>query len=246
MNREKNTGRAVAGFILTLFTCMMIFMGGLIITLRFGIFKGNDINSFLDNIDFHEALQKIVVTEVRTKINETTGSGEAAALSADAVDTLLTEDVVRDMTTTVTKAVLEDEPINLNEMKDECMDTVKEVSSKAVDDIIDEISETSKVVNLDALKNSSIIKQYQEDYKVDITSTIMDKMKTMYNSTSINLDEIDVEEVKAEAQNAINEYILPVLGVWERAENVDFSALPERFALKVNWSSGYNIIVKDR
>lgn len=211
MNREKNTGRAVAGFILTLFTCMMIFMGGLIITLRFGIFKGNDINSFLDNIDFHEALQKIVVTEVRTKINETTGSGEAAALSADAVDTLLTEDVVRDMTTTVTKAVLEDEPINLNEMKDECMDTVKEVSSKAVDDIIDEISETSKVVNLDALKNSSIIKQYQEDYKVDITSTIMDKMKTMYNSTSINLDEIDVEEVKAEAQNAINEYILPVL-----------------------------------
>ena len=203
MNREKNTGRAVAGFILTLFTCMMIFMGGLIITLRFGIFKGNDINSFFDNIDFLEAFQKIVVTEVRTKINETTGSGEAAALSADAVDTLLTEDVVRDMTTTVTKAVLEDEPINLNEMKDECMDTVKEVSSKAVDDIIDEISETSKVVNLDALKNSSIIKQYQEDYKVDITSTIMDKMKTMYNSTSINLDEIDVEEVKAEAQNAI-------------------------------------------
>jgi hypothetical protein len=42
------------------------------------------------------------------------------------------------------------------------------------------------------------------------------------------------------------EYVLPVLGVWENAADVDFNSLPEQFALKVNWSSGYNIIVPDK
>lgn len=43
-----------------------------------------------------------------------------------------------------------------------------------------------------------------------------------------------------------SEYVLPVLGVWENPEDIDFSCLPEKFALKVNWSSGFNIIVKDK
>ena len=41
-------------------------------------------------------------------------------------------------------------------------------------------------------------------------------------------------------------YVIPTLGSWKRAEDVDFDALPDRFVLKVNWSSGYNIIVKDK
>ncbi len=57
----------------------------------------------------------------------------------------------------------------------------------------------------------------------------------------------DKYAVKEYAAGVIGEeYVLPVLGVWDRAEDIDFDALPERFALKVNWSSGYNIIVSDR
>jgi len=41
-------------------------------------------------------------------------------------------------------------------------------------------------------------------------------------------------------------YVIPTLQSWERAEDVDFSALPERYVLKVNWSSGYNILVPDK
>ncbi len=40
-------------------------------------------------------------------------------------------------------------------------------------------------------------------------------------------------------------YVIPTLASWDRAEDIDFSALPERYVLKVNWSSGYNIIVRD-
>lgn len=42
------------------------------------------------------------------------------------------------------------------------------------------------------------------------------------------------------------EYILPVIGVWNSAKEIDFAKLPNQFAIKVNWSSGYNIIVKDK
>ena len=41
-------------------------------------------------------------------------------------------------------------------------------------------------------------------------------------------------------------YVIPTIACWERAEDVDFSRLPEKYVLKVNWSSGYNILVADR
>lgn len=41
-------------------------------------------------------------------------------------------------------------------------------------------------------------------------------------------------------------YVVPTLHSWESAEDVDFSRLPDQYVLKVNWSSGYNIIVKDK
>ena len=42
------------------------------------------------------------------------------------------------------------------------------------------------------------------------------------------------------------EYTVPVIRLFERPEDVDFSVLPDRFVIKVNWSSGYNIIVDDK
>ena len=41
-------------------------------------------------------------------------------------------------------------------------------------------------------------------------------------------------------------FVVPTLASWENPDEIDFDALPDRFVLKVNWSSGYNIIVKDR
>lgn len=41
-------------------------------------------------------------------------------------------------------------------------------------------------------------------------------------------------------------YVVPTIASWSRVEDIDFDALPEKFVLKVNWSSGYNIIVKDK
>ena len=43
------------------------------------------------------------------------------------------------------------------------------------------------------------------------------------------------------------EYILiPLLGVWENADDIDFNILPKRFVLKCNHGCGWNIICEDK
>ena len=42
------------------------------------------------------------------------------------------------------------------------------------------------------------------------------------------------------------EYLIPLLGVWDRFDEINFDSLPERFVLKANHGCGWNIIVKDR
>ncbi len=42
------------------------------------------------------------------------------------------------------------------------------------------------------------------------------------------------------------EHVVPNIAWWTHPEDIDFDALPDKFALKVNWSSGFNIIVKDK
>lgn len=42
------------------------------------------------------------------------------------------------------------------------------------------------------------------------------------------------------------EYLIPLLGVWDTFDDINFDELPEQFVLKCNHGSGYNIIVKDK
>lgn len=42
------------------------------------------------------------------------------------------------------------------------------------------------------------------------------------------------------------EYLIPLLGVWDNFDDIDFDKLPEKFVLKANHGSHWNIIVKDK
>ncbi len=57
-------------------------------------------------------------------------------------------------------------------------------------------------------------------------------------------DKFRVKEYVAEKIGT--KFSVPVIDSWKSAEEIDFSKLPEQFVLKVNWSSGYNIIVKNK
>lgn len=43
-----------------------------------------------------------------------------------------------------------------------------------------------------------------------------------------------------------DKYLIPLLGFWDSADEIDFSALPKSFVLKTNNASGTNIIVRDK
>ncbi|MCR5778247.1 MAG: glycosyltransferase [Lachnospiraceae bacterium] len=41
-------------------------------------------------------------------------------------------------------------------------------------------------------------------------------------------------------------YLIPMLGAWDSFDEIDFSKLPDRFVLKANHASGWNMIVQDK
>ena len=56
----------------------------------------------------------------------------------------------------------------------------------------------------------------------------------------------DKYEVKGYVDEKIGTgHVIPTIAKWDRAEDIDFSILPEKYVMKVNWSSGYNLIIKD-
>lgn len=71
-------------------------------------------------------------------------------------------------------------------------------------------------------------------------------MKFFYHDPLITVccDKYSVKQYVA--QTVGGKYVLPTLAVWEDPAKIDFSHMPEQFVLKVNWSSGYNIIVRDK
>ena len=57
-------------------------------------------------------------------------------------------------------------------------------------------------------------------------------------------DKVGVREYVAEKVGA--SFLVPLIGVYDSPEQVDFDALPGKFAMKVNWGSGQNVICPDK
>lgn len=58
------------------------------------------------------------------------------------------------------------------------------------------------------------------------------------------VDKLKAKEIVGEKIG--QEHIVPVYGAWERAEDIDFNSLPDRFVLKCNHDQGSVILVPDK
>ena len=58
------------------------------------------------------------------------------------------------------------------------------------------------------------------------------------------VDKYEVKKIVAELIG--EEYIIPTLGVWDSADNIDFDKLPDRFVLKATHDSGRVIVCKNK
>lgn len=69
----------------------------------------------------------------------------------------------------------------------------------------------------------------------------------LYDSTPIKTKLADKYQVREYVKDKIGEeYLIPLLGVWDKFEDIDFDKLPQQFVLKCNHGCGCNIIVKDK
>lgn len=69
----------------------------------------------------------------------------------------------------------------------------------------------------------------------------------LYDRNPDYVDMVDKKKVKSLVAELIGEeYVVPTLGTWEKAEDINFSILPDRFVLKCNHDSGGIVICKDK
>ena len=69
----------------------------------------------------------------------------------------------------------------------------------------------------------------------------------LYDRQEIYTTMVDKYLVKDVVASSIGrEYIIPTIGVWDRAEDIDFEKLPDRFVLKCNHDSGGVVICQNK
>ena len=85
---------------------------------------------------------------------------------------------------------------------------------------------------------------------LDNPKTFNEKLQwlKLYNRNPLYTVMVDKVKAKKYVASKIGEqYIIPTLGVWENADDVDFNSLPSRFVIKCNHNSGKGMyICKDR
>lgn len=72
------------------------------------------------------------------------------------------------------------------------------------------------------------------------------KLKVYWNKQFVadRADKYAVREIVTKA--GCPEILNDLIGVWDRVEDIDWDVLPEKFAIKCNHGSGYNIICKNK
>lgn len=69
----------------------------------------------------------------------------------------------------------------------------------------------------------------------------------LYDKNPVYTNLVDKYEVRKYISNTIGEeYLIPLIGVWNKFEEIDFSELPNQFVLKCTHDSGGVIVCKDK
>ena len=91
-----------------------------------------------------------------------------------------------------------------------------------------------------------IIKKLPDKLVINIENFITYKRFLNKENPEYN-DYVDKYKVREFVSNVIGEeYLIPLLGAYDKPEEIDYEKLPNQFVLKLNHGSGYNIIVKEK
>ena len=99
----------------------------------------------------------------------------------------------------------------------------------------------------------NIKKSFREcfGYELDLENpkTLSEKLMWLrvYDNSPLKTKCADKYEVREYVKEKIGEeYLIPLYGVYDNFDEIDFDSLPNQFVMKCNHGCGYNIIVKDK
>ncbi|MGX7099284.1 ATP-grasp fold amidoligase family protein [Globicatella sanguinis] len=73
------------------------------------------------------------------------------------------------------------------------------------------------------------------------------QFQKLFNNSELKTNLSDKYEVRSWVESKIgDEYLIPLLGVWDSFDDINFDELPDTFVLKTNHGSSTNLIVKDK
>ncbi|MCL1987606.1 MAG: glycosyltransferase [Firmicutes bacterium] len=110
------------------------------------------------------------------------------------------------------------------------------------------------VKNLNPSEYRRVLEEYFETrkgYALDLNNpqTYDEKIQwlKLYGNTPLKTKLADKYAVREWVANKIGEqYLIPLLGVYENFDEINFTTLPNKFALKCTHGAGYNLIVEDK
>ena len=110
------------------------------------------------------------------------------------------------------------------------------------------ISKTTEAQYKDTIENLYL---FIEGRKLDLAHPVTFNEKIqwlkLYDSSELKTRLADKFLVRKWIAEKIGEqYLVPIIGVYDCVEDINFDTLPNRFVLKANHGSGWNIIVKDK
>ena len=128
---------------------------------------------------------------------------------------------------------------------------------KFIQDIIDKIRGKKKIIPIDWSDKEKYVENIKQSFKnyygydldLDNPKTLSEKMMWLrvYDNTPLKTQCADKYLVREYVKEKIGEeYLIPLLGVYDNFDDIDFDSLPNQFVMKCNHGSGYNIIVKDK
>ena len=108
--------------------------------------------------------------------------------------------------------------------------------------------------NLPGLFKISLLKKWYKkrtgnSLHLNRVETFNEKMQwlKLFDATPIKTELVDKWLVRDYIKKTIGEkYLIPVIGSYKSFDEIDFSGFPQRFVLKANHGSGWNIIVEDK
>lgn len=93
----------------------------------------------------------------------------------------------------------------------------------------------------------AVIMNEKADLKKPVLFTEKIQWLILHDNTEQKAELADKYLVRNWIAKKIGEkYLIPIIGVWDNFDDIDFNKLPDQFVLKCNHGSGYNYVIKDK